>query len=66
MSPVLGKPVNRVDGPDKVTGTGRYCGEIVLPDLAYGLIVGADVANGRVVSIDDDRGPRRPAASAAS
>ncbi|GIF68616.1 carbon-monoxide dehydrogenase large subunit [Asanoa ishikariensis] len=53
MSPVLGKPVNRVDGPDKVTGTGRYCGEIVLPGLAYGLIVGADVAKGRVVSIDE-------------
>ncbi|SNT39392.1 xanthine dehydrogenase YagR molybdenum-binding subunit [Asanoa hainanensis] len=53
MSPVLGKPLNRVDGPDKVTGTGRYCGEIVLPGLAYGLIVGASVASGRVVSIDE-------------
>ncbi|MEV4619845.1 xanthine dehydrogenase family protein molybdopterin-binding subunit [Asanoa sp. NPDC049573] len=52
MSPVVGKPVNRVDGPDKVTGSGRYCGEVVLPGLAYGLIVGSSIANGRVVSID--------------
>jgi len=52
MSPVVGKPVDRVDGPDKVTGTGRYTGEIVLPGLAYGVLVGAAVASGRVLSID--------------
>ena len=52
MSHVVGTPVDRVDGPDKVTGAGRYTGEIVLPGLAYGALVGARVANGRVVSID--------------
>ncbi|MEV0716059.1 xanthine dehydrogenase family protein molybdopterin-binding subunit [Asanoa sp. NPDC050611] len=52
MSPVLGKPVNRVDGPDKVTGTGRYTGDIVLPGLAHAMIVRSAVANGRVLSID--------------
>ncbi|MDG4827546.1 xanthine dehydrogenase family protein molybdopterin-binding subunit [Asanoa sp. WMMD1127] len=48
----LGKPVNRVDGPEKVTGGARYTGDIVLRGLAHAVIVRAAVANGRVLSID--------------
>jgi xanthine dehydrogenase YagR molybdenum-binding subunit len=52
MSSYVGQDVPRVDGPAKVTGTARYSGEIMLPDLAYAQIVGAQVARGRITSID--------------
>ena len=52
MGGFIGQDVPRVDGPDKVTGSARYSGEISLPDLAYAAIVGAQVASGRITSID--------------
>ena len=53
MSPSIGRAVDRVDGPDKVTGRARYTAEIVLPDLAHAVIVGATIPAGRVTAIDD-------------
>ncbi|HEY2536154.1 MAG TPA: molybdopterin cofactor-binding domain-containing protein, partial [Solirubrobacteraceae bacterium] len=52
MSPAIGTPVNRVDGPEKVTGRARYAAEILLPNTAYAAIVGASVPSGRVSAID--------------
>jgi xanthine dehydrogenase YagR molybdenum-binding subunit len=52
MSTVIGQPVNRVDGPAKVTGGARYTAEIALPNLVYAAIVGATIPSGRVVAID--------------
>jgi xanthine dehydrogenase YagR molybdenum-binding subunit len=39
-------------GRAKVTGAGRYSAEIALPNLAYAVLVGAEVASGRVSAID--------------
>ena len=52
MSPAIGSPIDRVDGPEKVTGRARYSAEILLPDLAYAAIVGATIPSGRVTAID--------------
>ena len=51
---VIGKPTDRIDGPRKTTGTAPYAYERhdVAPDAAYGWIVGAGIAKGRIVSID--------------
>ena len=49
---VIGTPVSRVDGPDKVSGTARYTAEIALPHAAYAAIVGATMASARVLSVD--------------
>jgi xanthine dehydrogenase YagR molybdenum-binding subunit len=51
---VIGKPIIRIDGPLKVTGTAPYAYERhdTVPHQAYGWIVGAGIAKGRVVSID--------------
>src|ERR687892_734162 len=46
MSPAIGRPVNRVDGPEKVTGAARYSGEIELPGLVHAAIVGATIPSG--------------------
>ncbi|TWI64305.1 xanthine dehydrogenase YagR molybdenum-binding subunit [Pseudoduganella lurida] len=51
---VVGKPTDRVDGPNKTTGTARYAYERhdVAPNAAYGYIVGASVAKAIIKSID--------------
>jgi xanthine dehydrogenase YagR molybdenum-binding subunit len=51
MTTAIGQPVDRVDGHAKVTGGGRYSAEIALPGMAYAVLVGADVASGRISEI---------------
>jgi xanthine dehydrogenase YagR molybdenum-binding subunit len=51
---VVGKPVDRVDGPLKVTGTANYANDRhdVAPNQAHGYIVGSAIPKGRIVSMD--------------
>ncbi|MBJ6121771.1 aldehyde oxidoreductase molybdenum-binding subunit PaoC [Sphingomonas mollis] len=51
---VIGKPTDRIDGPKKTTGTAPYAYERhdVVPNQAYGYIVGAAIAKGRINAID--------------
>lgn len=48
----VGKPMNRVDGRLKVTGTAHYSSEIQIPNLTHGVIVQSTIARGRIASID--------------
>src|SRR4051794_5931903 len=47
---VVGKPIDRIDGPLKTTGTAPYAYERhdVVPNQAYGFVVGAAIAKGRI------------------
>jgi xanthine dehydrogenase YagR molybdenum-binding subunit len=51
---VIGRPADRIDGPLKTTGQARYAYERhdVVPNQAYGEIVGAAIAKGRITKID--------------
>jgi xanthine dehydrogenase YagR molybdenum-binding subunit len=51
---VVGKPTNRIDGPLKTSGTAPYAYEQhdAVPNQAYGVIVGAAIAKGRIASMD--------------
>ncbi len=51
---VIGKPISRIDGPLKTTGTAPYAYERhdVVPNQAYGYVVGSAIAKGRIKSID--------------
>jgi xanthine dehydrogenase YagR molybdenum-binding subunit len=51
---VIGKAVDRIDGPLKVTGTAPYAYERhdAVTDPAYGAIVAAGIAKGRIAGID--------------
>jgi xanthine dehydrogenase YagR molybdenum-binding subunit len=51
---VIGKPADRIDGPLKTTGTAPYAYERhdAVPNPAYGAVVGAAIAKGRIASID--------------
>ena len=59
---VVGKPVDRIDGPMKTTGTARYAYEQheAAPNAAYGYVVGATIAKGRITAIDLDAARRSP------
>lgn len=57
----IGKAVDRVDGPRKVTGTAPYAYEIAEGPLpAYGYILGAAIAKGRILEIDAELAERAP------
>ena len=45
---VIGKPVSRVDGRQKVTGHARYAAEFDQNGQSYGVIVRSTIANGRI------------------
>jgi xanthine dehydrogenase YagR molybdenum-binding subunit len=51
---VIGKPTDRIDGPLKTTGTAPYAYERhnVIPNQAYGTVIGASIAKGRIASMD--------------
>ena len=59
---VVGKPHTRIDGPLKTTGRAHYAYEWhdVVEDVAYGCVVGAGIAKGRVQSMDLDAARRSP------
>ncbi|GAB6390558.1 xanthine dehydrogenase family protein molybdopterin-binding subunit [Stutzerimonas marianensis] len=55
MKPVsspFGQPLDRVDGPLKVTGRAQYAAEFEASGLLYGSVVNSSIARGRIVSID--------------
>ncbi|KAB7643722.1 aldehyde oxidoreductase molybdenum-binding subunit PaoC [Polymorphobacter fuscus] len=51
---VVGQPLDRIDGPLKTSGRAPYAYERhdVVPNQAYGWIVGSAIAKGRIKSID--------------
>ena len=51
---IIGKPTDRVDGPLKTSGTAPYAYERhdVVPNQAYGYVVGSAIAKGQIASMD--------------
>jgi xanthine dehydrogenase YagR molybdenum-binding subunit len=48
----VGKPVDRVDGRRKITGTAPYAAELQHDRLAHAFLVQSTIAKGRIVGID--------------
>ena len=59
---VIGKPTDRIDGPLKTTGAAPYAYERhdALESVAYGYVLGAAIAKGRIVSMDVSRAKAAP------
>jgi len=59
---IVGKPVDRIDGPMKTTGRAPYAYERhdVAPNAAYGVVVGAGIAKGRITAIDQSAASAAP------
>ena len=49
---IIGKGIERIDGPLKVAGKATYSAEYEFPNLAYGFLVRAPFAAGTITSID--------------
>lgn len=59
---IVGKPLNRVDGPLKTTGKAHYAYEWheEVANVAYGYVIGSGTAKGRIESIDLKAAQRAP------
>lgn len=60
FSSPVGQPLDRVDGPLKVTGQARYAAEFGTPHLLHGSVVSSTIARGRVRSIDSSEAEALP------
>ncbi len=60
MSPLVGKPVDRVDGKLKVTGTAPYSAEFPVKNIAHGVIIQSAITKGRIHTIDTSVAERAP------
>ena len=58
----IGRATDRIDGPLKTTGTAPYAYEQheAAPNAAYGHVLGAGIAKGRIVSMDISAAQRAP------
>src|SRR5438128_10042226 len=57
---IVGKPLDRVDGPLKVTGGARYAYEMQQDNVLYGFVVEASVGKGRIKSLDTRAAEKAP------
>ncbi|MET3825344.1 xanthine dehydrogenase YagR molybdenum-binding subunit [Sphingomonas sp. PvP055] len=51
---IIGKPLDRKEGPLKVSGAATYAAEYQIENLAYGVLVGAPFGKGKITGIDSD------------
>ena len=49
---VVGKPVTREDGPEKVSGKTCYSGDLMLPGMLWGKVLRSPLPHARIVHID--------------
>jgi xanthine dehydrogenase YagR molybdenum-binding subunit len=48
----IGKPLDRIEGREKVIGSARYAADYYFKDLAYGVVVTTTISKGTIVEID--------------
>ena len=57
---LIGKPLDRIDGPLKVTGKARYSAEFPMKKITYAVPVGAQIASGKIRNIDTRDAEKAP------
>ncbi|MBI4318576.1 MAG: molybdopterin-dependent oxidoreductase, partial [Chloroflexi bacterium] len=61
---VIGKPVPKIDGRDKVTGRARYTGDLKFPGMLVGKILRSPHAHARILRIDTSKAEQLPGVKA--
>ena len=61
---VVGKPLNRRDGAEKVTGRAKYSGDIKLPNMLHGKILRCPYPRARIITLDTSRAEALPGVKA--
>src|SRR3989442_7254537 len=49
---IVGKPIGRLDGIEKVSGEARYSGDVTLPGLVWGKALRSPLPHARILRID--------------
>ncbi|HWE04571.1 MAG TPA: xanthine dehydrogenase family protein molybdopterin-binding subunit [Tepidisphaeraceae bacterium] len=57
---LIGKPVDRVDGRQKVTGSARYAADFPMKDVVHAVAFQSTIARGRITGIDASHALKRP------
>src|SRR5215472_7524988 len=57
---IIGKPIGRVDGIEKVSGAARYSGDVSVPGLIWGKALRSPLPHARIVRIDVARARALP------
>ena len=57
---VVGKPIPRIDGEQRVSGSARYPSDIHLPGMLYARIVRSPHAHARVKRVNTERAKKLP------
>ncbi|MFQ6029700.1 MAG: xanthine dehydrogenase family protein molybdopterin-binding subunit, partial [Dehalococcoidia bacterium] len=57
---VVGQPIPRGEGPDKVSGKSVYTADIALPGLLWGKVLRSPYPHARIVSIDTSKARQLP------
>jgi CO/xanthine dehydrogenase Mo-binding subunit len=57
---IIGRPVERVDAEEKLTGRASYAGDVRLPRMLYGAVVRSPHANARIRGIDTSKAVNHP------
>jgi xanthine dehydrogenase YagR molybdenum-binding subunit len=57
---IIGAPLDRVDGAQKVTGAARYAGDFPAAGLCHAAMIQSTVPRGRIVALDTTRAERAP------
>ena len=58
---VIGKPIRRIDGPQKSTGRAKYASDLKPQGLLFAAYLGSPHAHARIVKIDTSEPRRRRA-----
>lgn len=61
---VVGKPLNRRDGAEKVTGRAQYSGDIKLPNMLYAKILRCPYPRAKVIKLDTSKAEALPGVKA--
>src|SRR5258708_5849931 len=64
ISSVIGRPLPRIDGPLKVSGTATYTSDNHFPGMLYAVPVGSTIANGSIATLDTAAAERMPGVKA--
>lgn len=57
---LIGKPVSRIDGSLKVSGTARFAAEVAFPDLLHASLVHSTIPRGRIATLDTGEAEAAP------
>lgn len=60
MNEIVGKPIDRVDGPLKVTGAARYAAEFSPPNMVYAVTVQSTIGKGLITGLDTQKAAQAP------